>query len=62
MKTRWNIYDYSVTQTKTDGDRATVTVEITWQSNQGIQITRTEILPLVYEDGKWKLDEFFYSP
>jgi len=62
MKTRWNIYDYSVTQTKTDGDRATVTVEITWQSNQGIQITRTETLPLVYEDGKWKLDEFFYSP
>jgi len=62
VKTQWNIYDYSIEQTQKDGNRATVTVEIIWQSNTGIQLTRTETIPLVYEDNKWKLDEFLYSP
>ncbi len=62
IKTRWDIYDYTIGNTQKMGNRAVVTVDITWQSREGIQISRTEQIPLVFEDNEWKLDKFFYSP
>jgi DNA-directed RNA polymerase subunit RPC12/RpoP len=61
MRSKWTIFDYKVGETKKQGKYATVTVDIIWQSNDGIQISRTEQIPFVFEDNKWKLDKFFYS-
>ncbi|MFA5331522.1 MAG: zinc ribbon domain-containing protein [Methanoregula sp.] len=61
VRSEWTIFDYKIGETKKQGKYATVTVDIIWQSKAGIQISRTEEIPLVFEDNKWKLDKFFYS-
>ncbi|MFA4859894.1 zinc ribbon domain-containing protein [Methanoregula sp.] len=61
VRSEWTIFDYKIGETKKQGKYATVTVDIIWQSKNGIQISRTEQIPLVFEDNKWKLDKFFYS-
>jgi hypothetical protein len=61
VRSEWTIFDYKIGETKKQGKYATVTVDIIWQSKTGIQISRTDQIPLVFEDNKWKLDKFFYS-
>jgi len=61
VKSEWTIFDYKIGETKKQGNSATVTVDIIWQSKDGTQISRTEQIPFVFEDSKWKLDKFFYS-
>lgn len=62
VKSNWNIFDYKIGKTEKRGNYATVSVDITWQTSGGTQMTRSKKVPFVYEDKKWKLDEFIYSP
>ena len=61
FRSQWRIFDYQIVNTEKKGNKATVTVDIIWQTNSGVQITQTAKIPLVFEDNEWKLDEFFYS-
>ena len=49
--------DYTILSKTVEGNSATLTVEI-GENNQGIRNTSTRSIPFVYEDGRWKLNEF----
>ena len=61
VRTQWKIFDYTIGKTEKRGKYATVTADIIWQTPSGIQVSRTKQISFVFEDNKWKLDEFFYS-
>ena len=49
--------DYTILSKTVEGNSATLTVEI-GENNQGIRNTSTRSIPFVFEDGRWKLNEF----
>ena len=61
VRTQWRIFDYTIGKTEKREKYATVTADIIWQTPSGIQVSRTKQISFVFEDNKWKLDEFFYS-